>query len=353
MIRTKWMSIMVAVTLLASGCSKEQPKEKNIVKVKTVAISQTNISGEQSYAGSIEEESGTSLSFAGMGTIKSLNVHEGQNVSAGQLIGEIDASSSSNAVTMAHATTLQAQDALKQAQDAYTRMKMLHDNGSLPEMKWVEVETKVSQAKQMLEQALASEKIAQKGLTDTKLTAPFSGYISQKQAEVGQNVTPGQPVATLVKIDRVNVKISVPEDEIAKIKVGQKVSFQVASLGNTTFTGIISEKSVTADPISRAYTVKASIQNGNHKLLPGMVCDVYTSTGNQVMGLMLPANIIQIDIDNKPFVWTVQNGTAKRISVELGENVGENIIIKGGLSQGEKVIVEGQQKVSNGMKVAE
>lgn len=351
--QSKWMYALVAVALLTTGCSKEQPKEKNIVKVKTIAIGQTNISGEQSYAGTIEEESGTALSFAGIGTIKSINVHEGQNVSAGQLIGEIDASSTGNALTMAHATTQQAKEALKQAEDAYNRMKMLHDNGSLPEMKWVEVETKVSQAKQMLEQAQASEKIAQKGLSDTKLTAPFSGYISQKTAEVGQNVTPGQPVATLVKIDRVNVKISVPEEEIARIKVGEKVNFQVASLGQENFSGTISEKSVTADPISRAYTVKATLANPGHKLLPGMVCDVYASTSNHAMGMMLPANIIQIDIDNKPFVWTVKDGVAQRVSVELGENVGENIIIKSGLNQGEKVIVEGQQKVSNGMKVTE
>lgn len=344
---------LVAASFLVTGCTEEKTPVKNSVKVKTMMVTPMSIEGGQSYSGTVEAASSTTLSFNGMGTIKNLNIQEGQNVKSGQLIGEIEASSSANGVSVAHAATVQAQEMLKQAEDAHSRMKMLHDNGSLPEIKWVEVETKVAQAKQMLEQAQASEKIAEKNLNDTKLTAPFNGYISQKSAEMGQNVVPGMPVATLVNIDNVNVKISVPEDEIANLKIGQKVTFKVASLGNITFSGTISEKNVTADNISHAYIAKVLVQNKDHKLLPGMVCDVYTSSSKQDAEIMLPSNIIQIDIDNKPFVWTSKDGAAQRVSVQLGENYGENIIIKDGLSQGDKVIVEGQQKVSNGMKIVE
>lgn len=227
-------SLAVMVFLFAS-CGDNSNRVENVVAVKTITTQKSSVEEEQNYAGTIEELNGTSLSFAVMGTVKTLSVSEGQSVRAGQLIGTIDASNNRNAELIAYAATQQAQDALKQAQDAYRRMKLLHDNGSLPEIKWVEVETKVSQAEKVLQQTQASEKIAHKGLTDTRLTAPFAGYIAGKNAEVGQNVIPGQKIVYLVKIDQVKVKISVPEEEIAKIHIGQSVMFHVSSLGNVSF----------------------------------------------------------------------------------------------------------------------
>lgn len=344
--------IMASTAMLMTGCSKEKPQSPNIVTVQTAAVSATAHAGDQSYAGTIEEMSGTSLSFAGAGTIRRLDVREGQNIAAGQLIGIIDAQTTANAVAVARATTLQAREVLNQANDAHARMKLLHDNGSLPEIKWVEVETKVAQAKQMLASAQAAELIARKGLADTRLTAPFSGYIARKNADVGQNVLPGQEVVKLVNIDRVKVRISVPEDEIAGLRIGQEVMFRVSSLAGATFLGQISEKSVSSDPISRSYTVWATVANSGHRLLPGMICDVYTSVGRQDRHILLAANLVQIDVDNKPFIWVVERGMARRRSIVLGGNVGENVIVSSGLTEGDEVIVAGQQKVSDGQKVA-
>jgi RND family efflux transporter MFP subunit len=342
----------VAAMALMTACHDKKQTAENIVTVKTATAAVAGATaGQQNYAGSIEEQSGALLSFATAGTIKALSVHEGQNVSAGQLIGIVDATANGNAAEMARATTQQARQTLAQAQDAYNRMKQLHDNGSLPEIKWVEVQTKLDQARQMLSQAQAAERIARKGVADTRLTAPFSGYIASKTADVGQNIVPGQAVVNLVKIDQVKVKVSVPEDEIGQMRMGQRIMFRVASLGSTTFWGTVTEKSVTADPISRQYTVKALVPNPGHHLLPGMVCDVYATVGEAAEGIALPANLIQIDIDNQPFVWTVAQGKAHRVKVVLGANVGENVIVKSGLQPGDKVIVEGQQKVSEGMKV--
>ena len=126
----------------------------------------------------------------------------------------------------------------------------------------------------------------------------------------------------------------------------------MSSLGKENYTGKITEKNVSADPISRAYTVKALVNNANRKLLPGMVCDAYIhDTSTQATGITLPANIIQIDVDNKPFVWVVEKGKAVKRMITLGNDAGENIVIESGLNEGEKVIIEGQQKVSNGQKV--
>ncbi|MDO4159042.1 MAG: efflux RND transporter periplasmic adaptor subunit [Prevotellaceae bacterium] len=327
-------------TLLSSCTKKESKMDLQPIKVKTTEIKMSSVNGGQSYSGTIEEESGTSLSFSTAGTIKNILVNEGQTVRQGQLIATVDEASLKSAYDATLAT-------LQQAEDAYARMKQLHDAGSLSEIKWIEVQTQ-------LKQAVSAEKISRKGLSDTKLYAPFSGYISQKSAEAGQNVMPGVPVVKLVNISNVKVKISVPESEIANIKTGQSIQINVPALGGNMFTGKVTEKGISADAMSRSYEVKALIANPDRQLLPGMVCEAYTDmakTDNQA--ILLPADIIQIDTDNKPFVWTVANGKAVKANVTVGENCGENVIITSGLTVGAKVITEGQQKVSSGMKVTE
>ena len=311
--------------------------------------------------------------------MKQLNIAEGQSVAAGQLVAVLDATTlgylvsassatvgqTQAAVGQAHVGLDQAEKSAAQASDAYKRMKLLHDNGSLPEIKWVEVQIRyqqaqdavnqvrqqVSQAEAAVQTAKAQKNLSLKNLHYTRLYAPSSGYISKKFTEVGQNIAPAQPVAMLVDIRQVKVKISVPEDEIARVRLGQTLRFTVSSLPGKSFTARVTEKGVAADPITRSYEVKALADNADRKILPGMVCDVYAQQASPTAAFTLPANIIQIDVDNRPFVWTVVGGVARKTSVMLGESVGDNVQIVGGLSSKDRIIVEGQQKVSNGMRV--
>ena len=114
------------------------------------------------------------------------------------------------------------QAAQEQAQDTYNRMKELHDAGSLPEMQWIQTENQLKSAK-------ASEAMAKKSLGDTKLYAPFSGYIASKDAEIGENTISGTPIVKLVNIGSVKVKISVPEDQDAGVSSGNGTELGVKS----------------------------------------------------------------------------------------------------------------------------
>lgn len=330
--------IVVSVSLLQACKSEERKQSAQLVKVEVQSVAALSADGVRLFSGTVEEESGSALSFATAGTVQRVFVSEGQTVKAGQLIAEVDPQSARNAYN----ATLAAR---QQAEDAYARMKQLHDAGSLPEIQWIEVQSK-------LKQAVSAEQISKKSLGDCKLYAPIGGYVSEKPVEVGQNVVPGLTVAKVVRIDRVKIKVSVPEEEIASIRQGQTVSVSVAALGNRSFTGRVVEKGVEANPLSRSYDVKVLVQNSSHELLPGMVCDARFEGGRaEATALMLPARIVQIDVDNRPFVWTVVDGKAKKTYVGTGESVGDNVIITNGLSAGDKVIVAGQQKVSEGTRV--
>ena len=195
----------------------------------------------------MEEENGTAVSFPTGGTIRSIDVVVGQRVGAGQVLATVDPTSVQSSYEAAKAT-------LEQAKDAYARMKQLYDKGSLPEIQWVEVQSKLQQAESM-------ERIARKNLDDCAIRAPFGGVISAKEMEVGQQAAPGMPVVRVVKIDRVKVKIAVPEAEIADMKVGRKAEIRVAALGDKAFEGHVVEKGVAADPLSHAYEVKLLVMN--------------------------------------------------------------------------------------------
>ena len=330
------LTTMVLVALCSCG-EKQQTAQEQTVRVKVQQIQTEAVNGEQGFSGTIEESSGTSLSFAVSGTIKKIYVSAGQTVGAGQLIAELDP------ITMQNAYNI-AKTALEQAQDTYNRMKELHDAGSLPEMQWIAIDNQ-------LKTAISEEALAKKSLTDTKLYAPYSGYIASKNAEIGQNTIPGSSVVKLVNISSVKVKISVPENDIQRIAKGSSMKFIVPALGNRQFSGRVTERGVSADPRSRTYEVKATVQNTDGQLLPGMICQVFTNYMQGTTGVFVPANLIQLDGDNKTFVWVVNGGKAVKREITISGETAQGAQVSGGLSDGDQLIVAGQQKVSNGMSV--
>lgn len=364
--RKSILLILFTILFLSSCGEKKEQASKAPVRVDTEIV--TIGSGEkgQSFVGVVEESEATAVSFTTMGVIKRMYVSEGQIVSRGQLLAEIDASSSSNGVEIARASTSQANDMVKQAEDtyaqakdAYDRMKILHDNGSLPEIKWVEVETRLRQAETALStarsgvtSAQATERIARKGVADTRLYAPVSGVIGKRQLVVGETALPSQAVVSILDISTVKVKVSVPEDELKNITSGTPSYILVEAI-NGSFNGGRIEKGVQADVVTHTYDLRINVANPNHKLLPGMVASVQFFTHQSGgAGIYLPVSSVQKKSGGEFFVWTVDvNNKAHRTPVQVGTTSGNRIAITSGVSIGERVVTGGYQKLSEGTKV--
>lgn len=325
--------------MLLAGC-KQARETTGIepVKVKTLTIKATPVSGTQGFSGTIEKTIGSTLSFPVGGTIGKITVNVGQRVGKGMLIATVDEATYQNTYDASVAM-------LTQAEDAYQRLKQLHDNGSLPEIQWVEVQSK-------LRQAAAAEQIARKSLNDCRLYAPFGGVISEKNVETGQNVMPGMPVVKLVTINQVKVKVAVPESEIAQIRIGQEAQIIVAALGEKTFEGHVVEKGITANALSRSYEVKVLVENPEMELMPGMICQLYIDKPEgEREALILPVQVVQLGENNDSFVWINAHGKAEKRMVETGSLTQHGVVIESGLVTGEEVIVEGQQKVSEHTRI--
>lgn len=306
------------------------------MNVKTIKVTSGSHIIGKNYMGTIEEEDGANVSFGVIGNVVRVMVEEGQFVRRGQAMAEVDGQNVRNAHEISAAT-------LNQAEDAYKRLKNLYDKGTLPEIKMVEMETALAKAK-------AAEAISRKSVDEIVLKAPFDGFVASSSVHVGASVVPGVTGFKLVKINRVKVVMSVPEKEIGKVSVGQKVTFTVAALGDEVFTGKIVTRGVTAGAISHAYEVKALVDNPGRKLLPGMVCKVRLDNADGNYAIVVPQQAIQISGQDK-FVWMVKEGKAHRQGVTTGDIISEGVVVETGLTSGDEVIVEGQNKVSEDVKV--
>ncbi|MBR3066519.1 MAG: efflux RND transporter periplasmic adaptor subunit [Prevotella sp.] len=373
------MALMVLV-LLFSACSKKKESEpKAPTLVKTELVTAGGSMGEQSYVGIVEENEATAVSFTGMGVVKRVLVREGQAVGRGQLLAVMDDSQARNVLAGAEAQMAQAEDALK-------RYGMLHDAGSLPEAQWVEIQSKVAQARSQLA-------VAKKNLADCQLKAPVSGIIGRQQVKAGETAMPSQAVVTIMDVTRVKVRVSVPEAEMNAITPHTPSMVIVEAAGKKLNGGRI-EKGVVADPMTHTYDIRISVPNSDRKLLPGMVAEVRMRTqktttpkptpalprggsldtpsdsgttsitpdtkANQSPlpsvgeggGFYLPITSVQRRPDGSLFVWTVDNQKkAHRTAVTVGASQGNRISILSGVTAGQRVVTEGYQKLSEGTEV--
>jgi membrane fusion protein (multidrug efflux system) len=169
---------------------------------------------------------------------------------------------------------------------------------------------------------------------------------------VGQNAIPGIQSFKLVNINQVKVKISVPESEISKVRIGQIAVVKCVGIGGRTFEGRVCEKGISADALSRSYDVKILIDNKGGLLMPGMICDASLEKVGGRQSLYCLASIIQLDDDNRQFVWVDVNGKAQKRMVQTSAQTSGGVIITNGLNRGDEVLIEGQQKVSENMTLA-
>ena len=331
----KVLLMLLSVILLVSCGEKQKQNVKAPTRVKTQVVSPGMVDNAQTYVGIVEEREATAVSFTGMGVVKRMLVNEGQAVSKGQLIAEMDDTQARNLLSGAEAQMTQANDAL-----------VLHDNGSLPEVQWVEIQSKVAQAKSQLE-------VAKKNLEDCRLVAPVSGIVGRKLIGAGETALPSQAVVSILDISTVKVKVAVPEAEIGGINANTPTSMTVEAI-NGSYQGGRIEKGVQADALTHTYDIRIHVANGDRKLLPGMVASVrFISDGSQAIGSkMIPVTAVQKKSDGSLFVWTVgKDSTAHRATVTIGQTQGNYVSVIEGLDIGDRIATEGYQKLSEGTKV--
>ncbi|MBQ7443933.1 MAG: efflux RND transporter periplasmic adaptor subunit [Bacteroidaceae bacterium] len=336
---------LAGIMVLMAACTHQAPQqEKAPIRVRTeVATKDRPDAATREYVGIIEEAQATAVSFTAMGTVRRVHVSEGQTVGRGQLLAEMDD-------TQAHHLLEGSQAAVRQAEDALERYRLLHERGSLTEAQWVEVQSKVDQARAQLA-------AAHKNVADCRLVAPVAGIIGRKAVASGETALPSQAVVTILDISSVRIKFSVPETEMATITPSTPTRISVEAIGRSYDGGRI-EKGVQADALTHTYDVRVSVANADRAMLPGMVATVslqpqagpHNATAQRQC--TVPLTAVQSRVDGTLFVWTVgADSTAHRADVTIGRTQGNRIAITSGIPDATRIVTEGFQKLSEGTRV--
>lgn len=324
---------------LMMGCGRTETtisNQEKFVKVVTAKVSPTESSYCLRYSGTLEASKTIPLTFQTTGTVEKIYVEVGDEVKKGQLLASLDKSDMQNIynVTLAQ---------YEQARDAYNRLKSVHDQGSLTEIKWAEMESNMQQAKSSLE-------LAKSNLDKCNMRAPVDGIVGRRNIEPGQSSigTSLSPIE-LVQIETINVKVSVPENEISKIKKEQKALFSVSALNGKQFEGTVTNISPVADMMSRTYTIKIYVKNSKHELRPGMVCDVTLCLERDAISLLVPYKAVSKDSEGKTYVYIVSSdgGRVKKQEITIGNYQESGIEVLSGLTVGETIVSEGCEKLSD------
>lgn len=334
--RVVYSAMLIALMM---GCGQTETTVSNqekSVKVVTAKVSPAESSYRLRYSGTIEASQTIPLSFQTTGTVEKIYVEVGDVVKKGQLLASVDKMDMQNIYNVSLAQ-------YDQAKDAYNRLKSVHDQGSLPEIKWVEMESNMEQAKSSLG-------LAKNNLDKCNMRAPVDGIVGRRNIEPGQSAI-GLSLSPieLVKIETVYVKVSVPENEISKLKKGQKVAFLVSALDRKQFEGFVTNVSPVADVISRTYPVKVTVENSNLELKPGMVCDVTLSLERDAISLLVPYKAVSKDSEGKSFVFVVSLNSmrVKKQNITVGSYHESGIEVLSGLTTGQIVVSEGCEKLSD------
>ena len=329
----------IASVVLFTSCGRKKEEVKPMpVNVNTQTIQKINRQQELSYSATIEPDNTALVGFAVPGVVNSIAVEEGDPVSQGQLLAGIDATEYSNSLNIANAS-------LVQTQDLYTRLNELYVKGSLPAKDYIDIKTKVEQAK-------ASKNITVKHISDSRLYSPISGIVTQRLIERGSAAAPGMVAFAIIKTDKVYAKITVPESEVGKLKQGMETVVFVPTLKDT-LRGKITIINPQAESKSKTYSVKIKLNNSQRKLLPGMLADVSINPDRNEQVIMIPAEAVVRDNDDLTYVYVV-NAEKKAIRKRIfagGITGTQELIVKEGLSEGDVIVTAGQLKLKDGAAV--
>lgn len=341
---------LLAVSLLLTGCGKEEVVEKvEVVRpVKIMTVQAGAVAPSHALPGTVRAARRSELSFKVSGPLVALPVEEGQLLKKGDLVAQIQKRDFQTALDEAKARNLEAE---KQ----FGRYKELYAKKQVSRADYDSYRAARDVARAQLEDA-------RNRLGDTSLRAPFDGVISRRFVENFQKVQAKEPIANLQDITQIEVLINVPELLMASLKKEKEARLVHASfeiIPGKEFKLTPKEFSTQADPATQTYQVVLVMdQPEEATILPGMTAMVTVRTGQKdgatEQTIIIPAIAVMDAPGNEPFVWLLDKDqtTVHKAHVSIGRMEGSaNIFIQEGLKGGETVIIAGITQLEEGMKV--
>ena len=192
--------------------------------------------------------------------------------------------------------------------------------------------------------------LAQRSLSYSLVYSPIDGFVAERNADLGEYVSPSTKVATIVRINPLRVRIDIPEQAIPAVNVGQSVSVTTSAWPDRSFSGRIARISPNVTPTSRTLTVEAEIENGSGALKPGQFATVRILQSRAQPAVLVPSRAVRTE-SGVSRVFVIKDGHARERLVQLGQTEGDLVEIKSGVAADELVATSNIEQLSDGMTV--
>ncbi len=269
--------------------------------------------------------------------IEAIRFDDGERVKRGTVLVELDRAQTA-------ADLAEAEANLAESRNQFARGRDLAVTAALSRAQLDQLETAVKTAEARLSAARAR-------LADTVIRAPFDGQAGFRQVSVGGLVNPGAVITTLDDTSVIKLEFTVPQSFLSDLAPGLPIEARVDGLSERIFVGKVATISPRVDPLTRSVAVRAELPNPQRLLKPGMFMSV-TLRGSETSMLVLPEQAL-VPEDGRNYVFVVNNGRAERREVTAGLRQPGFVAILQGLTDGERVIVDGTFRTRDGAAVIE
>ena len=338
-------------TVILKDHNKPAAAAEEISIVRTAVIGTTKNAQEYTYSGAVRGRYESQLAFQVNGKITNRNVQLGSHVSAGDVLMQIDAKDVVQTVNRDSAQVYSAESQLQLAESNLNRYRELLQGGAISQSQYDQYANAYNVAVAGVRQASAQYEQGTNQLDYTLLKANTSGIVSSISAEIGQVVSAGQIVATVVQDGEREVEICVSENRIEELRQAKDIKVTFWALANKMITGKIREIAPMADPTTRTFKVRISLLNPTPEMKLGMTASVIVSSSNVQQNATIPLTAIYQTGDT-PAVWVVTDDILTLRPIKVGKFVNElSVEVLEGLQQGDCIVTKGVHKLKAGQKV--
>ncbi len=317
--------------LVACGEKKEenQDQQADVVKITTTKAESKDVEKLSTYTANVKADVINQITPAIPGRIEKIFVEVGDRVSRDQILVQMDASN------------LKQQNVqLENLKRDYARYEELLKVGGIAQQQVDQIKTQID----VLNTAINNLE------DNTRLKSPINGIVTDRNYDNGDVYTQ-KPILTVQQLNPLKALINVSESHFTQVKMGMPVDIQLDVYGNEIFEGKVSLIYPTIDASTHTFGVEVSIVNSNIRVRPGMFARVTLNFGTG-KSIIVPDLAVQKQAgSNDKYVFTVENGKAKYIKVELGQRLGDNYEIISGLKDGDVVVTTGQTRLIDGTPV--
>jgi len=360
----KTIIVIVTLLVLAFGLAGCRPAKKEAgagataavqaTSVKTFRVIRQKVSEKISFTATLEADKKITITPETGGKIARIFVREGDRVKAGTVLAELETEAIRLQLRQAEAGLAVAQAGFNDAAKNKERMDRLIKENAVSEQQVEKIQLAFDAAKAQLDQAGAAVNLARYSLNVSIMKAPFAGVIGAKNVEVGDVINPmmsgyggASGVMTLMDLSKIKIVVDVPENDILRIKRGQKALLKSAADPSRTYTGEITVANITADPATKKFRVEAVFDNPDETLRPGTFGEVLFELSTRESALAVPQRAVL----DKTHVFVVREGKAIKSDVTLGLQNTTLVEILSGIAEGDVVIVEGNYGLEDGASV--